>query len=72
MWMALTYQKLNQPKEARSELDQAEKWLAGFPEGMPPEAERKRLGLHLHNWLEAHVLRLEGAALLRPDPEKGK
>jgi formylglycine-generating enzyme required for sulfatase activity len=68
MWIALTYHKLNQPEEARREFEQAEKWLANYPDGMPPEAERRRLGLHLHNWLEVHVLRLEVAALLRPAP----
>src|SRR5262249_13952321 len=50
MWMALTYHKLNQPEEARHEYNEAEKWLAQFPDGMPPDAKRKRLELHLHNW----------------------
>jgi hypothetical protein len=68
MWLALTYHKLNQPEEARRELEQVEKWVAQFPAGMPAEAERKRLELHLHNWLEVHVLRLEVAPLLRPGP----
>jgi formylglycine-generating enzyme required for sulfatase activity len=72
MWLALTHHKLKQTKEARHEFEQAEKWLAHFPGGMPPEAERKRLGLHLHNWLEVHVLRAEVAALLRPGPVKGE
>jgi hypothetical protein len=72
MWLALTYHKLNQPEEARRELEQAEKWLATLTDGMPPEAERTRLRLHLHNWLEVHVLRLEVAPLLRPDAGKGK
>ena len=72
MWLALTYQKLNQPEEARREFEQAEKWLAEYPDGMPPDAERQRLGLHLHNWLEVHVLRLEVAPLLGPGPGKDK
>jgi len=29
------------------------------------------LGLHLHNWLEVHVMRLEAAPLLRPGLGKG-
>jgi hypothetical protein len=72
LWLALTYHRLNQPEDARREFKQAEKWLAQFPEGMPPAAEVKRLGLHLHNWLEVHVLRREVAPLLRSGPMKGK
>jgi hypothetical protein len=72
MWLALTYHKLKQPEEARREFEQAEKWLAKYPDGLPPDAEVKRLGLHLHNWLEVHVLRLEVAPLLRPGPMKGE
>jgi hypothetical protein len=35
---------------------------------MPGRAEDE-LGLHLHNWLEAHVLRREAEARIRPaDP----
>ena len=71
MWMALAHHKLNQPEEARREIEQAEKWLAKFPDGLPPDAEMKRQRLHLHNWLEVHVLRLEVTPLLRPGPVKG-
>jgi tetratricopeptide (TPR) repeat protein len=71
MWLALTYQKLNQAEEARREFEQAEKWLANFPDGLPPGGERERLRLHLHNWLEVHVLRFEVAPPLRPGPVKG-
>jgi hypothetical protein len=35
---------------------------------MPDRADEE-LGLHLHNWLEAHALRREAEALMRPaDP----
>jgi hypothetical protein len=34
---------------------------------MPPRTEEV-LGLHLHNWLEAHALRREAEALLGPGP----
>jgi hypothetical protein len=38
---------------------------------MPARAEEE-LGLHLHNWLEAHVLRREAEALIQPkDPRNG-
>jgi tetratricopeptide (TPR) repeat protein len=66
MWMALTYHKLDQAQQARHEFEKAEQWLANYPAGMPPEAERSKLGLHLHNWLEVHVLGLEVTTLLRP------
>jgi hypothetical protein len=33
--------------------------------GMPDRAEEE-LGLHLHNWLEANVLRRKAEALIRP------
>jgi hypothetical protein len=38
---------------------------------MPGGAEEE-LGLHLHNWLEAHVLRREAEALLATGPSKPK
>jgi hypothetical protein len=71
MWLALTHYRLNQPAEARPEFEQAEKWLEKFPAGIPYDSE-KRVGVHLHNWLEIHVLRLEVAPLLRPGPVKDK
>jgi hypothetical protein len=38
---------------------------------MPGGAEEE-LGLHLHNWLEAHVLRREAEILLAKGPTKAK
>ncbi len=67
-WLALTYHKLNQPEEAQREFEQAEKWLAKFPDGLPTDVS-KREGVHLHNWLEVHVLRREAEALLVPKKE---
>jgi hypothetical protein len=42
----------------------AEKWLAGFKDGLPEKEDPLR-GLDLHNWLEAHVLLREAVAALR-------
>jgi len=53
------------------EFGQAQKWLEQFPNGIPPGAE-KRLRVHLHNWLEIHVLRLEVSPLHRRDPAKDR
>jgi tetratricopeptide (TPR) repeat protein len=68
LWLALANQRLGQAQEARRWLDKATAWLDQHRDGMPARAEEE-LGLHLHNWLEAHVLRREAEALIRP-PEK--
>ena len=43
----------------------ATKWLEQFPNGFPVPYDATK-GLHLHNWLEAQVLRREAEALLGP------
>src|SRR5262249_20814781 len=58
LWLALAYQRLGQADEARRWLDKARVWLDQYAEGMPARAD-EQFGLHLHNWLEAHVLRRE-------------
>jgi tetratricopeptide (TPR) repeat protein len=65
LWLALAQQRLGKSEEARRWLDRATAWLDQHREGMPDRAEEE-LGLHLHNWLEAHVLRREAEALIRP------
>jgi serine/threonine-protein kinase len=62
LWLALANQRLGQAAEARRWLSKAQSWLDRDAE-LPPRAEEE-LGLHLHNWLEAHVLRREAEALL--------
>src|SRR5262249_19149802 len=62
LWMALAEQRLGKTEEARRWLDRAAKWLdqihpdfyenEGGVRGSPEEQQ----GLHVHNWLEAHVL----------------
>jgi serine/threonine-protein kinase len=64
LWLALAQQRLGRQEEARRWLDKATTWLDQYPDGMPARAEQE-LGLHLHNWLEAHVLRRETEALIR-------
>jgi hypothetical protein len=63
LWLALTCQRLGPTAEARPWLEMATKWLAKYPKGMPARAEQE-LNPHLHNWLEAHVLRREAQATL--------
>ena len=54
LWLALAYQKQGKAAEARRWLDKAANWL-DQQEGQMPLDER--MGSHLHNWLEAQVLR---------------
>jgi hypothetical protein len=68
LWLALTEQRLGNGDEARRWLGIAQTWLDRYGDGMPDRADQ--LGLHLHNWLEAHVLRSEAEALLGVPPIK--
>jgi eukaryotic-like serine/threonine-protein kinase len=62
LWLALVYQKLGSPLEARRWLDKAANWLDQQGGRTPVEAQY--MGSHLHNWLEAHILRREAEALI--------
>jgi serine/threonine-protein kinase len=64
LWLALTCQKLGQKAQARSWLEKAAQCLDQYRQGLPARAEQE-LGFHLHNWLEAYVLRQEAETLLR-------
>ena len=64
LWLALANQRLGKAEEARRWLNKAQAWLDQYRDGMPARAEEE-FGLHLHNWLEAHVLRREAEALIR-------
>jgi hypothetical protein len=71
LWLALADRRLGKAEEACRRLGEAQAWLDRFGDGMPGGAEEE-LGLHLHNWLEAHVLRREAEALLNAGPGKPK
>jgi len=64
LWLALAYQKQGKAAEARRWLDKAANWLDQQGGQMP--LETTLMGAHRHNWLEAHVLRLEAEALIQP------
>ncbi len=66
LWLALANQRLGKAEEARRWLNKAQAWLDQYRDGMPARAEEE-LGLHLHNWLEAHVLRREAEALIQSE-----
>jgi hypothetical protein len=68
LWLALAEQRQGRIEAARRWRDKAQAWLDRYGEGMPPRAEE--LGLHLHNWLEAHVLRREAEALPGSEPAR--
>jgi tetratricopeptide (TPR) repeat protein len=71
LWLALAQQRLGKSEEARRWLNKAQAWLDQYRDGMPARAEAE-FGLHLHNWLEAHVLRREAEALIQSDaPRNG-
>ncbi|MDG3005916.1 protein kinase domain-containing protein [Paludisphaera mucosa] len=63
LWLALADQRLGKSEEARRWLGKAQAWLDQYGDGMPAPGEEK-LGLHLHNWLEAYVLRREAEAVI--------
>src|SRR5262249_33799256 len=63
LWLALANERLGKAEEARRRLDKSQAWLDQYRDGMPARAEEE-LGLHLHNWLEAHVLRREAEGLI--------
>ncbi|MBV8456358.1 MAG: tetratricopeptide repeat protein, partial [Acetobacteraceae bacterium] len=65
LWLALAQQRLGNPEQARRWLDKVTAWLDLYRDGLPDRAEAE-VGLHLHNWLEAHVLRREAEATVRP------
>jgi tetratricopeptide (TPR) repeat protein len=64
LWLALTNHRLGKADDARRWLVKAQTWLDQYREAMPARAEQE-LGLHLHNWLEAHVLRREAESVIR-------
>jgi tetratricopeptide (TPR) repeat protein len=63
LWLALANQRLGKTEEARRWLGKAQSWLNPYRDGISARAEEK-LGVHFHNWLEAHVLRREAEAIL--------
>ena len=65
VWLALAQQRLGKTEEARRWLGKAQNWLDQYRDGIPPNADAE-FGLHLHNWLEANVLRREAETLIQP------
>jgi tetratricopeptide (TPR) repeat protein len=64
-WLSLVEHRRGKPAEAQAWLEKATKWLEQYRTGIPAKEDRD-LGLHLHDWLEAQILRREAEALLVP------
>src|SRR5262249_55665619 len=62
LWLSLVEHRRGKPAEARAWLEKATKFLDQFPQGIPEKEDDR--GLHLHNWLEAQVLRREAERTL--------
>jgi serine/threonine-protein kinase len=63
LWLSLAHHKMGNPNEAKRWLKKATNWLDQQQGRMPPDY--MYLNMHIHNWLEAHVLRQEADTLLR-------
>jgi formylglycine-generating enzyme required for sulfatase activity len=61
--LSLVEQRRSKPAAARAWLHKATQWFRQYPKGVPVAPDDSN-GLHLHNWLEAQVLRREAVALL--------
>ena len=68
LWLAMSYQQLGEREEAQRWLDKATAWLDKIGNVIPANADT--LNLHLHNWLEAQILRREAQKLFAVSAEK--
>jgi hypothetical protein len=59
LWLALSLHAQGQAEEARAELAAAREVLDRWGKVMPARAEAGGTALHVHDWLEAQVLRRE-------------
>jgi formylglycine-generating enzyme required for sulfatase activity len=66
LWLSLVEHRRGTPAQARAWLEKATKWFEEYPRGIPLMPDDSK-GMHLHNWLEAQVLRRESEALLVPN-----
>lgn len=66
LWLALAHHHLGESDKAQAWRNKAVTWLNSVGTEMPLNAND--LGLHLHNWLEAHILLREVNSLLTMKP----
>jgi serine/threonine-protein kinase len=67
VWLALANHRLGKPEEAQRWLDKARSLLDHGGDKMPGQPVAN-VGLDLHNWLEAHVMRREAETVLASTP----
>jgi eukaryotic-like serine/threonine-protein kinase len=67
LWLALAYHNLGERQQALRWLEKADAWLDSLGSEVPTNAE-STMGLHLHNWLEANILRREATVVLLQSP----
>jgi tetratricopeptide (TPR) repeat protein/tRNA A-37 threonylcarbamoyl transferase component Bud32 len=67
LWLAIANHQLGRTEESARWHATAVAWLDALDGRMPDNAAA--LGFHLHNWLEAQVLRRESDLLLRPSDD---
>jgi tetratricopeptide (TPR) repeat protein len=70
LWLALTNHQMGKKADAREWLDKATQWLDKCSKRIPLATEG--IPLHLHDWLEAHVLRREAEALITTKEDRSK
>ena len=64
LWMAMTQYQLGKKEFAGKTLAKAEAWFAKYGKEMPT-LKNWTYALHLHDWLEAHILFREARALIK-------
>ncbi len=69
LWLALALYGQGKGDAARMELAPALVQLDRWGKQMPAQTMPGRIGVHLHDWLEAQVLRREAEHLLKKKPE---
>lgn len=67
-WLAIAHHNLGDIEVAQGWFEKANEWLTRQGTEIPANADK--LGLHRHNWLEAHVLRSELRTLLQSSSSK--
>jgi serine/threonine-protein kinase len=71
LWMAMAQQRLGQKDYAQKYFQKAEEWFARYGKEMP-YLKNWTSELHLHDWLEAHVLFREAQTVIKKAPAKAK
>jgi serine/threonine protein kinase/Tfp pilus assembly protein PilF len=68
LWLALVEHRRGKPNDAQAWLNKATQCLTQYST-LPPGLEDEAAGWHLHNWLEAQILRLEAERVLLKQPD---